>query len=150
MVTTYKPTKFNQGEAFILHMFILRIVYSVLHLRNSSTSILVKISMIYAQSSHWISSTTPNNYTVPRLLCKVQFSDHVTSFPATMKQQFLTLSILWLLRRANNRGGPYPRELNYNRTRKALQTKQAKAVLIKIRFAFAGFFKIRCQNLINN
>ena len=27
-----------------------------------------------------ISSTTPNDYTVPRLLYKVQFSDHVTSF----------------------------------------------------------------------
>ena len=45
-----------------------------------------KVSMIYTQSTHSISSTTPNDYTVPRLLYKVQFSDHVTSFPATMTQ----------------------------------------------------------------
>ena len=44
--------------------------------------------MIYIQSEHSISSTTPNDYTVPRLLHKVQFSDHVTSFPATMTQYF--------------------------------------------------------------
>ena len=45
-----------------------------------------KVSMIYTQSTDSISSTTPNDYTVPRLLYKVQFSDHVTSFPATMTQ----------------------------------------------------------------
>ena len=42
--------------------------------------------MIYTQSTHLISSTTPNDYTVLRLSCKAQFSDHVTSFPATVTQ----------------------------------------------------------------
>ena len=51
-----------------------------------------KNSMIYTQSAHSISSTTPNDYTVPRLLHKVQFSDHVTSFPATMTQYFSNTS----------------------------------------------------------
>ena len=82
---------YNQFHlALILHSFFtcsyFRILYYVLHLKNSSTSIRVKIAMIYTQSTHSISSTTPNDYTVPRLLCKVQFSDHVTSFPATMTQ----------------------------------------------------------------
>ena len=45
-----------------------------------------KNSMIYTQSTHLIGSTTPNDYTVPRLSCKAQFLDHVTSFPATMTQ----------------------------------------------------------------
>ena len=106
--------------------------------------------MIYTQSIHWISSTTPNNYTVPRLLCKLQFSDHVTFSRHNDAIIFSHSLFYYGLRRANNRRGPYLRGLNYNRTRKALQTKQAKAVLIKIRFAFAGFFKIRCQNLKNN
>ena len=47
-----------------------------------------KYSMIYTQSTHLISTTTLNDYTVPRFSCKVQFSDHVTYFPATMTQLF--------------------------------------------------------------
>ena len=44
--------------------------------------------MIYTQSTHLISTTTLNDYTVPRFTCKVQFSDHLTRFPATMMQLF--------------------------------------------------------------
>ena len=53
--------------------------------------------MIYTQSTHSISSTTPNDYTVPRHLYKVQFSDHVTSFPAIMTQQFSHTAFTYLV-----------------------------------------------------
>ena len=54
-----------------------------------------KVSMIYTQSIHSTSATTPDDHIVPRLLYKVQVLDHLTSFPATMTQQFShTLSAL--------------------------------------------------------
>ena len=42
--------------------------------------------MIYTQSIHSTSATTPDDHIVPRLLYKVQVLDHLTSFPATMTQ----------------------------------------------------------------
>ena len=60
--------------------------------------------MIYTQSTHSIGTTTPNDYTVPRLSYKVQFSDHVTSFPATMTQYFLTKTLSGRLRELKNKG----------------------------------------------
>ena len=44
--------------------------------------------MIYPQSIHSTSATTPDDHIVPRLLYKVQVLDHLTSFPATMTQYF--------------------------------------------------------------
>ena len=47
-----------------------RILYSVLHTKGFIDINSRKNSMIYTQSTHFISSTTPNDYTVLRLSCK--------------------------------------------------------------------------------
>ena len=74
---------YNQfSVAFILHSIkayfftcsYFRILYSVLHLKDSSTSIRVKLDQLH--DSERLHSS--NN--------KLSFSDHVTSFPATMTQ----------------------------------------------------------------
>ena len=72
----------------------IRILYSVLHLKEFIDINLRKNSMIYTQSTHLISSTTPNDYPVPRLSCKVfrsrdEFSRH-------NDDNFLTHSPPWL------------------------------------------------------
>ena len=79
-----------------------RILYSLLHLKDSSTSIGVKIRWS-TLNLHSIGITTPNDYTFPRLLYKVQFSDHVTSFPSTMTQYFLTKTLSGRWRELKNK-----------------------------------------------
>ena len=74
--------------------------------------------MIYTQSTHSIGTTTPNDYTVPRLSYKAQFSDHVTSFPATMTRYFLTKTLSGRLRELKNKGGVLLGNLKSGRSRR--------------------------------
>ena len=73
-------------ESIFLHMFIFQNSVLSSTIKKFIDINSRKISMINTQSTHSINSTTPNDNTVPRLSCRVQFSDHVTSFPAIMTQ----------------------------------------------------------------
>ena len=75
-------------ESIFLHMFIFQNSVLCSTLKGFIDINSCKNSMIYTSSTHQTSSTTPNDYTVPRLLCKAEFPEHVTSFPATMTQYF--------------------------------------------------------------
>ena len=75
------------------HVHIFEFCSLFLHLKNSSASICVKISMIYTQSTHLISST------MPRLQTTTQFQDYGAKFssqitwrvfPPQWRNNFLT------------------------------------------------------------